>query len=95
VVPALFACQPRRLRAVNPAGVQTSGGACAGLPEPESGRVLEVWTDQPGIQFYSGNLLDGTQVGKDGRAYRAGDGCCLETHHFPDSPDRPEFPRPS
>jgi aldose 1-epimerase len=60
--------------------------------EPGSGRVLEVLTDQPGLQFYTGNFLAGTRAGKRGRVYRQGDGFCLETQHFPDSPNHPEFP---
>jgi aldose 1-epimerase len=59
--------------------------------EPQSGRVLEVHTSEPGIQFYTGNLLDGTLVGAHG-LYRQSDGFCLEPHHYPDSPNRPEFP---
>ncbi len=64
----------------------------ARLLEPGSGRVLEVWTDQPGIQFYAGNFLDGTVYGTSGSAYRQGDGLALETQHFPDSPNQPDFP---
>jgi aldose 1-epimerase len=64
----------------------------ARLKDPRSGRVLEVLTDQPGIQFYSGNFLDGTVVGTSGRAYRQGDGLALETQHYPDSPNHPNFP---
>jgi aldose 1-epimerase len=64
----------------------------ARLLDPRSGRVLEVITDQPGIQFYSGNFLDGTLVGTSGRTYRQGDGLALETQHFPDSPNHPNFP---
>ncbi|HEX2372506.1 MAG TPA: aldose epimerase family protein [Actinomycetota bacterium] len=64
----------------------------ARLKEPRSGRVLEVLTDQPGIQFYSGNFLDGTLYGTSGRAYRQGDGLALETQHYPDSPNHPTFP---
>jgi aldose 1-epimerase len=60
--------------------------------DPASGRVLETWTDQPGVQFYSGNFLDGSFAGKAGRLYRQGDGFCLETQHWPDSPNRPDFP---
>jgi aldose 1-epimerase len=60
--------------------------------DPKSGRVLEVLTDQPGVQFYTGNFLDGTVKGKGGNAYQQRDGFCLETQHFPDSPNRPEFP---
>jgi aldose 1-epimerase len=64
----------------------------ARVSAPESGRVLEVLTDQPSVQFYSGNFLDGGVVGRGGRTYRQSDGLCLETQHFPDSPNRPEFP---
>jgi aldose 1-epimerase len=64
----------------------------ARVVEPRSGRVLEVITDQPGIQFYSGNFLDGTLVGTSGRMYRQGDGFALETQHYPDSPNHPNFP---
>ena len=60
--------------------------------EPTSGRVLEVETTEPGVQLYSGNMLDGTLVGTSGRAYRQGGGFALETQHFPDSPNRPTFP---
>jgi aldose 1-epimerase len=60
--------------------------------EPKSGRILSVITDQPGIQFYSGNFLDGTLVGTSGRMYRQGDGFALETQHYPDSPNHPNFP---
>ncbi|MEK0085629.1 aldose epimerase family protein [Benzoatithermus flavus] len=59
---------------------------------PGSGRVLEVLTTQPGIQFYTGNYLDGTLIGAGGRIYRQSDGFCLETQHFPDSPNQPQFP---
>jgi aldose 1-epimerase len=64
----------------------------AQVREPTTGRSLEVWTDQPGVQFYTGSLLDGSVVGKDGRAYQKGDAFCLETQHFPDSPNQPSFP---
>ena len=60
--------------------------------EPTSGRVLEVSTDQPGVQFYSGNFLDGTVTGKQGHVYKRRYGFCLETQHFPDSPNHPKFP---
>jgi aldose 1-epimerase len=60
--------------------------------EPQSGRVLEVYTTQPGIQIYSGNFLDGTVTGKNGHAYQKHFGLALETQHFPDSPNHPEFP---
>ncbi|MGW6358226.1 aldose epimerase family protein [Streptomyces sp. NPDC055092] len=64
----------------------------ATLRDPSSGRTLEIATDQPGVQFYSGNFLDGTLTGPSGRTYRQGDGLCLETQHFPDSPNHPAFP---
>ncbi len=60
--------------------------------EPSTGRVMEVYTTQPGIQFYSGNFLDGTITGKKGRIYKKHYGFCLETQHFPDSPNQPDFP---
>ena len=60
--------------------------------EPTTGRVLEVSTTQPGMQFYSGNFLDGTIIGKGGRVYVKHSGCCFETQHFPDSPNHPNFP---
>ncbi len=60
--------------------------------EPTSGRVLEVSTTEPGIQFYSGNFLDGSAHGKGGIAYAYRTGLCLETQHFPDSPNHPKFP---
>jgi aldose 1-epimerase len=60
--------------------------------EPQSGRVMEVYTDQPGVQFYTGNFLDGSITGKDGKKYGQYYGFCLETQHFPDSPNQPGFP---
>jgi aldose 1-epimerase len=60
--------------------------------EPVSGRVMEVLTTEPGIQFYSGNFLDGTITGKGGQVYKQRYGFCLETQHFPDSPNKPGFP---
>ena len=60
--------------------------------EPTSGRVLDVLTTQPGVQFYCGNFLDGTNIGKGGKAYQQRWGFCLETQHFPDSPNKPQFP---
>ncbi len=64
----------------------------ARVHEPTSGRVLEILTVEPGIQFYSGNFLDGTLVGTSGRMYRQGDGFALETQHYPDSPNKSNFP---
>lgn len=63
----------------------------ARVQDPESGRVLEVSSTQPGLQFYSGNFLDGSVVGKKGHIYRQGDGLALEPQLFPDTPNRPEF----
>ena len=60
--------------------------------DPSSGRILTVSTTEPGIQFYSGNFLDGTLVGTSGRVYRQGDAFTLETQHFPDSPNQDNFP---
>ena len=60
--------------------------------EPTSGRTLEVSTTEPGIQFYSGNFLDGTLSGKSGKKYEHRNGFCLESQHFPDSPNHSEFP---
>ena len=64
----------------------------AQLVDPSSGRELTISTDQPGIQFYSGNFLDGTLYGTSGHQYRQGDGLALETQHFPDSPNKANFP---
>lgn len=64
----------------------------ARVHEPTTGRVMEIHTTEPGIQFYSGNFLDASLVGTSGRIYRQSDGFCLETQHFPDSPNHPEFP---
>jgi len=64
----------------------------ARVVEPKSGRVLEVLTTEPGVQFYSGNFLDGSVTGKSGRPYVKRGGFCLEAQHFPDSPNQPSFP---
>lgn len=63
----------------------------ARVVDPRSGRQLEVWSNQPGLQFYTGNFLDGTIVGKSGKAYRQGDALCLEPQLFPDAPNQPAF----
>jgi len=60
--------------------------------EPRSGRFMELLTTEPGVQFYCGNFLDGSNVGKGGHAYHHRTGLCLEAQHFPDSPNRPQFP---
>jgi aldose 1-epimerase len=64
----------------------------ATVTEPDSGRLLEVSTTEPGVQFYVGNFLNGTLTGKEGRAYQFRSGFCLEPQHFPDSPNQPDFP---
>lgn len=64
----------------------------ARLYDPGSGRVMEVLTEEPGLQFYSGNFLDGSITGKHGAAYEHRSGLCLETQHYPDSPNQPHFP---
>jgi aldose 1-epimerase len=67
-------------------------GRVARLFEPRSGRAMDVLTTEPGVHFYSGNFLGGEPRGKGGRPYAPHDALCLETQHFPDSPNRPEFP---
>jgi aldose 1-epimerase len=64
----------------------------ARVHEPTSGRTLEVWTTQPAVQFYTGNFLDGSVTGKQGHVYKRRYGFCLETQHYPDSPNHPDFP---
>lgn len=63
----------------------------ARVSDPKSGRVLSLWSNQPGLQFYSGNFLDGTTSGKSGRIYRQGDAFALEPQLFPDTPNQPSF----
>jgi aldose 1-epimerase len=60
--------------------------------EPTTGREMEVQTTEPGVQFYTGNFLDGTVIGKGGMAYQKRSALCLETQHFPDSPNHADFP---
>ena len=73
--------------------VLTKGAPVAAeVYEPTSGREMKVITDQPGVQFYSGNFLDGKVAGKGGKLYPQYGGFCLETQHFPDSPNQPNFP---
>jgi aldose 1-epimerase len=64
----------------------------ASLYEPESGRFMEIYTTEPAIQFYTGNFLDGSIIGKNDIKYKVHSGLCLETEHFPDSPNHPEYP---
>lgn len=67
-------------------------GLQARVSEPTSGRVMEVWSDEPGLQFYAGNFLDGTITGKGGKVYQRRTGFCMEPQHYPDSPNKPMFP---
>ena len=64
----------------------------ARVTDPKSGRVMDVLTTEPGMQVYAGTKLDGTLIGKQGRPHARRHGFCLETQHFPDSPNRPAFP---
>ena len=77
---------------LNRASGDTSMMMAARVYDPDSGRGLEVWTTEPGIQFYAGNFLNGTLVGSGGRLYRQSDGLALETQHYPDSPNQSHFP---
>jgi aldose 1-epimerase len=77
---------------INAKPEQNGEKLAARVYEPNTGRVLEVWTTQPGVQFYTGNFLDGTVTGKEGHVYKRRFGLCLETQHFPDSPNHPDFP---
>jgi aldose 1-epimerase len=61
------------------------------LEDPQSGRILEMLTDQPGVQLYTGNFLNGTAIGTSGHAYRQGDGLAIEPQVFPDTPNHPAF----
>ena len=75
--------------------IRGGGGApalAARVVEPTTGRVLEISTTEPAVQFYTGNFLDGTITGKAGKVYKQHYGFCLETQHYPDSPNHPEFP---
>jgi len=73
-------------------GTGTALRVAARLTDPKSGRSMEIQTTEPGIQFYSGNFLDGTIKGKGGHVYALRNGLCLETQHFPDSPNQKNFP---
>lgn len=75
-----------------PAGTAGAPVLAARVTDPRSGRVLEVLTTEPGVQFYTGNFLDGSLTGKSGKIYGRRHGFCLETQHFPDSPNQPAFP---
>jgi aldose 1-epimerase len=72
-------------------GATSEPGLAARVEDPASGRVLEVLTTEPGVQFYTGNFLDGSLVGKSGHVYRMGDGLALEPQKFPDTPNQPAF----
>jgi aldose 1-epimerase len=65
---------------------------CARVYEPRGGGVMEVYTTEPGVQLYTGNHFDGSIIGKGGKAYVKHAGLCLETQHYPDSPNKPTFP---
>jgi aldose 1-epimerase len=77
--------------------VLNSGGAAldivAKVTEAKSGRVMDVLTTEPGLQFYTGNQLNGTLTGKGGKTYGPHAAFCMETQHFPDSPNKPDFPK--
>jgi aldose 1-epimerase len=74
------------------AGIKAEPSLAAILYEPTTGRIVEVWTTEPGIQVYTGNFLDGTPPGKGGKRYVPRSAVCLEAQHFPDSPNHPDFP---
>jgi aldose 1-epimerase len=67
-------------------------GLMARVKDPASGRVMEVWSDEPGLQFYAGNFLDGTLTGKDGKVYQKRFAFCMEPQHYPDSPNKATWP---
>ena len=99
--PALIGSRIAQVPLAAPGGydhnyVLTSGGGTLALAarvrEPNTGRVMEVYTTEPGVQFYTGNFLDGSLTGKRGVAYKKNFGFCLETQHFPDSVNHPKFP---
>lgn len=73
-------------------GVTKDEHMMARVVEPTSGRGFELWSNQPGLQFYSGNFMDGTLTGKSGQIYREGDALVFEPQLFPDSPNQPQFP---
>lgn len=73
-------------------GIAPEPRLAAQVEDPASGRAMELWTDQPGVQFYSGNFLDGTVIGKYGRAHRQFDALCLEPQRYPDTPNHRDYP---
>ncbi|HEX3053911.1 MAG TPA: aldose epimerase family protein [Aggregatilineaceae bacterium] len=75
-----------------PSADDTSLMLAARVYEPRTGRMMEVWTTEPAIQFYAGNFINATLVGTSGHIYRQSDGLALETQHYPDSPNQPHFP---
>ena len=77
---------------LNKSGTTDEPRLAAAVYAPDSGRTLHIYTDQPGLQFYAGNFLDGSLVGKQGAIYQRRQGFCLETQHYPDSPNQPTFP---
>ena len=70
-------------------------GLLARVYEPTSGRVMEVCSTEPGLQFYTGNFLDGSITGKDGKIYQRRTAFCMEPQHYPDSPNKPHSPPPN
>jgi aldose 1-epimerase len=79
---------------LDPAPQRAAGGLrrAARLADPAAGRRMEVWTTEPGIQVYTGNALDGSLAGPDGKPFERHGAVCLETQHFPDAPNRPQYP---
>ena len=79
--------------AVNQVDLGSGSGLtkAAEVREPKTGRVMEVWTTEPGLQFYTGNFLDGSLKGK-GKTFQHRGAFCMETQHYPDSPNKPSFP---
>ncbi len=73
-------------------GIKKEVRLAARVAEPLSGRVMEVYSNEPGIQFYGGNFLNGSDIGKESVAYQCRTAFCLETQHFPDSPNKNNFP---
>jgi aldose 1-epimerase len=77
---------------LNPGGSTSSPNWAATVVVPENGRKMEVYTTQPGVQVYTGNFMNGSSKSKEGKTYGKRSAICLETQHFPDSPNQPNFP---
>jgi hypothetical protein len=84
--------RPKQVRLRSQLRAEAAGSDSSALRSSASDRTLEVLTTEPGVQFYTGNFLDGTLIGKGGTVYAHRTGFCLETQHFPDSPNQPSFP---